>query len=279
MGADASISFKPQVRITGVFKGADVLQSLLDSKQYILLPTVDVYLGMELGILNLDFMEQMRAQLPEAEFIRQFLCRNLASQNHIWERHIRKAKAVGLAAGLSIADALPGERYRRRGLITFGYDHLGHGESLNASKSALVVSEQIGNFVTFPFVRTWPAGTDDRVIENDLLGYWAYFMPDYACGDAYGIGMLTTLNDRLYANNLTHIDRRTFGDGQSTASTWVEWPFAPIRFEGMVKHSMACALRAVFHNGQSALPYFDEFDTTNYGEWISFVRQLGNIQK
>lgn len=63
MGADKGISFKPQIRVTGVFKGADVLQKLIDSKQYHLLSIVNVYLGMEMGILNQAFMLEMRVQL------------------------------------------------------------------------------------------------------------------------------------------------------------------------------------------------------------------------
>lgn len=299
MGVDKAVSFKPQIRVTGVFKGADVIQSLLDSKQYHLLPVINVYLGMEMGILNQAFMQEMRAQLPEGEFIRQFLCKNVSAQNHIWEKYIRKAMSVGLQAGLSIADPLPGQKYKKRGLISLGYDHTGHGESLNASKSAAVVTEQIGNFVTFPFVKSWPAGTDDKVIEMDLLGIWKYFDPDYAMGDAYGVGMLTSLNDRLFANGLTDIDRRAIGNGDSTATTWSQWPFAPIRFEGMVKHSMAMALRAAFHNGQAAIPYFDDSrdiaeakaaanvvwmpdgisnSLNGPEEWVSFVRQLANIK-
>jgi hypothetical protein len=43
-------------------------------------------------------------------------------------------------------------RYKRRGLISFGYDHTGHGEKPEASRSALVVCEQMGNWLTFPFV-------------------------------------------------------------------------------------------------------------------------------
>jgi hypothetical protein len=299
MGVEKEVSFRPQIRVTGVYKGADVIQSLIDSKQYHLLPVLNVYLGIEMGILHKNFMLEMRAQLPEGEFIRQFLCRNVSAQNHIWEKYIRLAKAVGLKAGLEIAEPMPGMKYKKRGLISFGYDHTGHGENPTASKSALVVCEQIGNFVTFPFVKTWPAGTDDKVIENDLLGFWAYFRPDYAMGDAYGVGMLTSLNDRLYANGLTDIDRRTIGEGQSTATTWTEWPFAPIRFEGMTKHSMASALRSAFHNGQAAIPYFDD-DRDVLGakepanvvwvpdsvwqegkaseDWATFVRQLGNIK-
>jgi hypothetical protein len=294
LGVSKDVSFKPQIRVTGVFKGADVVQSLIDSKQYHLLPIVNVYLGMEMGILNEAFMLEMRAQLPEGEFIRQFLCKNVAAQNHIWEKHIRTALHVGLQARLEIADPLPGARYKKRGIVTFGYDHSGHGESVTASKSALVVCEQIGNFATFPFVKTWPAGTDDKVVEMDLMGFWQYFRPDYAMGDAYGLGMLTSLNDRLFRNGLTDIDRQTIADGQSTASTWSQWAFAPIRFEGMTKHSMATALRAAFHNGQAAIPYFDDKTVgeaspnvvwvpdeawkKGSADWIAFVRQLGNIK-
>lgn len=299
MGAAKDITFKPQIRVTGVFKGADVIQQLIDSKQYHLLPIVNVYLGMEMGILNEAFMLEMRAQLPDGEFIRQFLCKNVSAQNHIWEKYIRKAMSVGLQAKLEIAEPMPGMRYKKRGLISFGYDHSGHGESLHASKSALVVCEQIGNFVTFPFVKTWPAGTDDKVVQRDLRGFWEYFRPDYAMGDAYGVGMLTALNDELFAHGLTDIDRRTIGDGDSTATTWQHWPFAPIRFEGMTKHSMATALRAAFHNGQAAIPYFDDSrdiveakETANViwlpgttaealsgpPDWVAFVRQIGNIK-
>jgi len=299
LGVRRDASFKPQIRITGVFKGADTLQHMIDSGQYHLLPTVNVYLGIELGIINEAFMLDMRAQLPEGEYIRQFLCRNVSSQNHIWERYIRLAMAVGLKAGLAAAGPLPGVKYKKRGLLSFGYDHLGHGESLHASKSCLVVAEQIGGFTFFAYVRYWPAGTDEKIIEADLVGLWEYFNPDYAIGDAYGIGLLTSVNDKLFARGLTQIDRRTIGEGQSTATTWQEWAFAPIRFEGMTKHSMASALRSIFHNAQAAIPFIDDgadalkADTgrkvllvppslagldPDASAWTLFIRQLNNIR-
>lgn len=272
------IKIEPEIRISGVFKGADVLQGLINSGKYHVLPTVDVYMGQELGIISPDWVDAMRAQQTSSEWMRQFLCLNIAATNWIWEKHIQKAKAVGLAAGLEIAEPLPGKRYKRRGLIAFGYDHLGHGESLHASRSALVVSELIGNFVTFPRVRTWPAGTDEKQIERDLLAEWEYFKPDYAMGDAYGIGLMTSVNDALYRLGLVEVDRMTIGDGQSTQSTWTQWAFAPIRFMGMTKHAMASALRSVFHNGRAAMPYFDE-DDTGCTDWRDFVRHLGNIKE
>jgi len=268
---------QPQIRVSGVFKGADVLASLMKSGQYHTLPIVDVYLGKALGIIGARWADEMRAQNSEGEWIRQFLCRNVSAQNWIWERHIRRAMAVGLAAGLMPSGPLPGARYKRRGLIAFGYDHTGHGENPAASKSALVVSEQIGSYLTFPYARCWGAGTDDKVVERDLAGLWDYFRPDYAIGDAYGVGMLTSLNDRLFAEGLSEVDRRTVGDGQSTASTWRDWAFAPMRFEGQTKHSMASVLRTAFHNGQAALPIFDEDDPEAL-VWRAFVQQLGNIK-
>lgn len=278
LGAARDASFKPSVRISGVFKGADTLARMIASGEYHVLPVVNVYLGIQLGILNEAQVLSLREQLPAMEWIRQYLCKNMAATNHIHEAWVRRALTVGLKARLQAAGPLPGERYRKRGLITFGYDHTGHGESPTASKSTLVVTEQIGSFCTFPYVRSWPAGTDDKVIEMDLFGLWDYFRPDGAIGDAYGVGMLTSLNDRLFAHGLTEIDRRTIGDGQSTGSTWQHWPFAPLRFEGMTKHSMATTLRSIFNNGQAAMPFFDTEDPATPADWLAFVRQLGNIK-
>lgn len=298
MGAPRDASFKPSVRISGVFKGADTLQRLIKTGEYHTLPVVDVYLGIELGILNKDFVLSLREQMTREEWIRQYLCKNVAASNFITERQVRAALMFGLRARLGIAEPMPGGRYKKRGLLAFGYDHTGHGESPTASKSTLVVTEQLGNFTTFPFVYSWPPGTDDKRIEMDLYGFWDYFRPDHAIGDAYGVGMLTSLNDRLYAGGLTDIDRRTIADGDSTASAWGQWPFAPLRFEGMTKHSMAGALRAVFANGRAAIPFFsDDADdllknvgnnvillspamaaTKGIENWISFVRQLPNMK-
>lgn len=280
LGAPEGTVFKPQIRITGVFKGADTLAGLIASGAYHVLPVVNVYLALELGILDEGYIAQKRGEMPSGEYIRQYLCKNVQAQNHIWDKYIRLAMSIGIQARLAAAGPLPGERYKKRGLISFGYDHTGHGESLSASKSALVVCEQLGNFTFFPFVKSWPAGTDDNVIRRDLVEFWRYFRPDYAMGDAYGVGMLTSVNDDLYAQGLIEVDRRAIGNGDSNATTWVEWAFAPIRFEGMTKHSMASALRSALHNRAAAIAPFDEDGASDEDrEWQCFIRQLGNIKQ
>lgn len=278
MGASKESTNDPKIRITGVFKGADTLADMVERGTYKVLPTVDAYLGMEMGILQEAFVAEMRDALPAEEYIRQMLCKNVTNKNFIWQSFIQLALQVGLKARLELAGPLPGAQYRKRGLIGVGYDAAGHGEDPQASKHAFVVAEQVGNFVTFPFVRVWPAATDDQVVKRDLIGYWEYFKPEYAIGDAFAVGMLTQLNDELYAKGLTTIDRRTIGDGDSTASTWPEWAFSPMRFEGHVKHSMASALRGAFHAKQAAIPYVNTMHLAPDEEDMGlFVRQLANI--
>jgi hypothetical protein len=316
LGAAADSSNEPEIRITGVFKGADTLTDLLSSGKYHALgcfhgdrakqeiqriidqgeldpdsidlqsytypvPVANAVNGVALGLLNQQYMENMKAQLTADEYTRQLLCLNTASRNLIWELYVRRALQVGLMAKLEIIEPMPGLRHSKRGLIGFGYDAGGHGENPKSSKHALVVIEQIGNYITFPFCKTWSPGADDQVVKRDLIGFWEYFQPDTAFGDAYGVGMLTQLCDELYAEGHTAIDRRTIGDGNSTASTWPEWPFSPIRFEGMVKHNMATALRGCFHNGQAAIPYLDDREDTLLDPTLQDMRllerQLPNI--
>lgn len=279
LGVDPKLqTFKPSIRISGVFKGADVLQSLIATGEYHVLPAVDVHLGVQMGMVDARWAESMRLQLPADEYLRQFLCMNVKAKNWIWEEHIRRASALGLEAGIERAVPMPGMRYKRRGLLSFGYDHTGHGEDPSASKSALVVCEQIGNWMTFPFVYLWHAGVSDTAVMNDLIAFWDYFRPDYAIGDAYGVGMMTACNDALYRKGLTAVNRETINDGDSNATSWNQWAFAPMRFEGMVKHVMASALREGFHHNRAAFPYVDQASEHEPPEWVSFCRQLANMR-
>lgn len=314
LGASKESKNKPQIRITGVYKGADTLTELLDGGSYHVLaayrgkaalnvlqqminegwlnpdcvdlenysypiPILHAVNGMKLGLLNEGFIKDIKTQLSDDEFTRQLLCINTSSRNLIWEIYLRRSLQVGLEAGLELAQPLPGEQYKKRGLISFGYDHSGHGENPSSSKYAFVVIEQLGNFRVPFFVKTWPPGTDETIVQRDLVGFWRYFNPDVAHGDAFGIGMLTTLNDDLYRLGLTTTNRLAINDGESTASTWGEWAFAPMRFEGMIKHQMATSVRSGFHNGQVALPYIDDknLDDLETEDYRTLLRQLLNI--
>ena len=279
-GAAADALNAPRIRITGVYKGADTLAEMVASGGYEILPTINAYLGRDMNILQAEFIDRMQKEMAPDEYIRQLLCINVSAKNLIWEKHVREAMTLGLAIGLDLAEPMPLATYKKRGLVSFGYDAAGHGENPNASRHALVVVEQLGESYCFIYARQWPAGADDAQVKNDLRALWRYFRPDTANGDAYGVGMLAILNDELFAEGLTTVDRRAIGGGESTASTWAEWAFSPIRFEGMVKHSMAKALRQVFANHAAVVPMIETGDDTlsdTEADLAALVRQLPNI--
>ncbi|MFP4162129.1 MAG: hypothetical protein ACLFSK_09155, partial [Ectothiorhodospira sp.] len=212
LGADASSKNDPQVRITGVYKGADTLTDLIDSGEYRVVgafhedrareevlrmislgyidpnavdvetysypvPIANAVNAMDLGLLNREFMESMRLQLSPDEFTRQLLCVNTSSRNLVWERWLRWAIQLGVKVGQRPVPPEPGERYKKRGLIAFGYDASGHGEDPQASRHAFVVVEDLGGWACVIWCRTWPPGTDEGTVKRDLITYWRYYQP------------------------------------------------------------------------------------------------------
>lgn len=316
LGANKESKNKPQVRITGVYKGADTLVELISSGKYFVIgafhgaraqaevqrlldegwlapaqvgkaehykfpvPIGHAVNGMAMGLLNQKFLLDMRSQLGDDEFARQLLCINTSSRNLIWEEWLQRAVQLGVRAQLDPVQPMPSAKYKKRGLVSMGYDHTGHGEKPESSRSAVVFVEHLAGFVVPLFAKTWPPGTDESVIRRDLFAFWRYFNPDRAMGDAYGVGLIGNVNDDLYAEGLVGLDRRTL---ESTASTWGEWPFAPIRFEGMTKHAMAVSLASSFSGGRVALPYVNHIQKGEAGfaeveDLQQLYRQLVNIE-
>jgi len=315
LGAAKESKNSAQIRITGVFKGADTLTDLMETGTYHALacfrgqraideikmmidqgylnrdsvdlanykypvPILNSVNAIALELLNKNTITDIAAGLSEDEVARQLLCINTSSKNLVWEIYMRKAMQMAIKAGIEIVEPIPGQQYKKRGLISFGYDHSGHGENIESSRSAFVASEEISGFSCRIFAKTWPPGTDEKIIKNDLIAFWRFFRPDVAHGDAYGIGLLTTLNDDLFNEGLTTINRHTIGDGQSTATNWGQWAFAPLRFEGMVKHSMAQAVRSSYHDKKAVVPYLDDIegDDPAVSDMRLLVKQTLNIK-
>ena len=297
LGASKESVNDPRIAITGVFKGADTLVQLLNDGEYKAIgaltgkpaadmirryiadgwitpgkvnpdeykhpvPVGNAMIGMEMGLINREIIMAMRDQLGEDEFTRQLLCVNTSSRNLIWESWVQRAIQLGVKTNLEPEVPMPNMTYKKRGKVSLGYDHTGHGEKPESSKSALVITENLSGFAVPLFAKQWPMGTDESTIKWDIVSIWRYFMPDAAQGDAFGVGLIGEVNDILYREGLISIDRKAF---ETTASNWHEWAFAPIRFEGMVKHSMAVSLAGAFSGGRFVFPYVgdtDEFDET-----------------
>lgn len=309
LGASKSARNDPRIAITGVFKGADTLVQLLNDGEYHAIgalhgqaaqdmitrfinegwitpgkvkpadykfpvPIGNAVIGMGMGLINKEIVTSMRDQLGEDEFTRQLLCVNTSSRNLIWESWLQRAIQLGVNVQLDPVIPMPGKTYRKRGKVALGYDHTGHGEQLDSSRSAVVILENLSGFTAPIFAKTWHAGTDESVIKRELVSIWRYFMPDDAEGDSFGVGLIGDVNDVLFKEGLISVDRRAF---ESTASNWHEWAFAPLRFDGMVKHSMAVSLAGAFSGGRWVFPYVGhiEEDHSEYED----VKALQVLQK
>ena len=283
LGADANAVNDPMIRVTGVFKGSDTLESLIDSGEYHMLPLVNVHLGVEMGILQPEFAKKMQKELPREEYIRQLLCKRIAGSGFIRYKKWRAAVAAGLQARLKPAQPLPGGRYRKRGNLVLGMDAAGHGERPEASRWVVTIGEQLGNFVCPIYVKYWSSTADDPEVARDIAAIWEYFRPDYGMGDAFGVAVIAQVNDLLYQRGIIDINRHDFGE--SSASTWPNWAFSPVQFQGMQKHQMATMTRNIIHNGRMALPYIPEIEKTDGEElksedledWQRFHKQVNNI--
>lgn len=288
---------RPQVRASGVIKGSGIRKEFLDRGFFpITQPDYphgkiigDVHVGIALGILNEEWIKKQATLMSPNDYTRQMLCREIETDSVILEKWVRRAMQTGDAINQrggtgwgTIATPMPNAEYKKRGIVAFGYDHLGHGDTKTSSRSALVVAELVGEHVFFPFVKSWNSWEDETAIMHDLVALWRYFKPDEALGDALGVGMLTALNDRLYQEHLTQIDRRLIGEGKSTATTWTEWAFSPIRFQGEVKHKMAQSMRFLFQQSFAVIPYFDDKDLNEDSDPVildfkRFTNQLTNV--
>lgn len=286
LGADASAQNDPAIRVTGVFKGGETVEQLLDEGKYKLLPTVDMYLGIELGIVQADFFESMRHALSPADFCRQLLCERVKDGGFILRKSIRACIGKGLEANLKLHEPVPGMKYRPMGRVCLGYDASGHGENAASSKHACVVTEYVEGHMIPIYCRTWPPGTDESIVANDLVSIWRYFMPSNAMGDAFGVTMIGQVNDQLFKEGLIDLDRHAIGE--STASQWGHWVFSPLRFEGMTKHQMATAVSTTINGRAWALPYVPEieegdqsYDTRQIksGEGMHYKAQAAHKQK
>jgi hypothetical protein len=260
LGADANAKNDPTIRVTGVFKGGETVEQLLDEGKYILLPKVDMHLGIAMGIVQAEFFESMRSALSPADFCRQLLCERVADGGFILRKRIRACIGNGLEANLELQEPIPGGRYHAMGDVKFGYDASGHGESGSSSKHALVVTEKVGGHLIPIFVKTWSPGTDETVVARDIVSFWRYFRPSGGIGDAFGVTMIGMVNDMLFVEGIIGIDRHSIGGGDSTASQWPNWVFSPIRFEGMVKHQMAEAVALSINAKAWAFPYVRELE-------------------
>lgn len=269
---------EPSIRVTGVYKGLDTLHEMVTGGEYFVLPTIDVHMGMAMGIVDAETIKTIREGLSTDEVKRQLLCLPTEAMNFIWERYIRHGMKLGLQSELTPMPPVPGQQYKKRGLVSLGFDKGAYGESDTASWNCCAVIENWDGVIIPLYVRYWPPTERDEVIKSDLVSIWKYFMPDVAHGDALGATLIGEVNDELWKQRLVQTNRQE--TLESSATAWDLWAFKPTRMEGMVKHLMFTATQNTIHGERFIMPMLDETNRREpeYASMHRMTQQLLNIK-
>lgn len=271
------------VRITGVFKGAGLIDKFIDDKSYYTLPAIDVWTGVAMGIINQEAVETDMDGMNDDQISRSLLCIRTSNKNFFHEKYVHRMMVRGNMKNLKIVEPVPGEIYEPRSpdsAIGIGYDAGGHGESDHPSRHACTVHEYHQGVSHYLYGREWDATADKSQVIADMVDIWAYFRPNekLAYGDAYGVATISDICDALWDLRLVKINRRDFPG--SSASTWEKWPFKPVRMEGFLKHAAFTYAQQEIHGGRVFAPLVDEDNRKDpeYATLERYTEQLKNIK-
>lgn len=245
------------VRITGVYKGAGLLEKFANDPNYFLLPTIDVWTGVAMGIIDEEAVRTDMGGMTDDMILRSFLCRPTSARNFFHERHLRRMMVRGNMWNLEPVIPVPGAIYEKRApnsvLAMFG-DAGGHGEGDHPSRYTATVFEYHDNSVYWLYGRDWEATTAKEIIVRDMVDLWDYFRPEEKLSyyDAFGAAIVSDICDVLYDRRLVRINRRDFAG--SSNSAWVNWPFIPVRMDGFMKHAAYTYAQSWVHGGRVFAP-------------------------
>lgn len=203
---------------------------------------MDMYMGIELGVLNVESVRGIRGQFTQEEWLRLMHLIYVESQNYIWESKLHKSQMVGQKWGLQAVEPRRGHKYKRAPgeQVGFGIDMGAQGSGDDASDYSLQVGSRKGRYRKWLYGQTWPPTTDPSTLISDWSDIWDYFMPDGGFGDALEANLLAQFNTELYKRGLVNYDWTLFGD--NSAAAWKEWAsvglMAPYRNHGIHKHEM-----------------------------------------
>ena len=239
---------------------------------------MDMYLALELGILDIEAIRAARGMYTQEEWLRLMLLIYVESKNYIWESKLHKSQMVGQKWDLRAALPKRGKRYVKSGQIAFGIDMGAQGSGDDASDFSLQVIEGSGRYRRWLYGETWAPTTDPSTLITDWADIWEYFMPDGGYGDALDANLIAQFNTELYKRGLVEYDWTLFGD--NSAHAWKEWAevglMTPLRNHGIEKHNMYTSFKTCIDN--VSLLGEDNY-TGNVLVFPPFMRQEGKHWK
>lgn len=265
-----------RIRITGVIQGKENLYNLEDDENYHVLPKIDIYDGLALGVIDEAYVKPLRDAYTDDQWLRNCCVRYVESRNFFWSTYLRKMQKSGNKMNLMPVVPVHGGRYESAGTVALSLDMGAQGGSETASKYSLQVVERIGLYKRWLYGEEFEPTINPKTLIDRVLAIWDFFRPVGGHGDAFDANLIANINDALYAEGLIGYNRQK-EHAENKSENWKFWTLQPIRFAGSVKHLMFKGLQDSIHQELFFTPLIIK-DDPQYDNLAKLVRQLENIR-
>lgn len=237
------------------------------------LPKLDCYDGIELGIIPHNDILFHRSQATPAQFARTYLVLYTESTDYFPTRDLNACftpEFFPQSPGLGVS-------YPCEGDVTFGMDFEGRGETEYSSHTAITFVEQYSpGMYRWLYSKQWPTCYSPKNLVEEVVELCKYFKPKSGLGDAYDVTMIYNINKALFKARLTRINVDNYSNSSGT-NGWEAWFFSPIRFIGNNKHHMFKKTQNVILSGRFKAPIIIS-EHPGYIHLDKLFSQLENIQ-
>lgn len=277
---------------TGTIKGKGNIwkcENDPDMKEVIhVLPKIDCYVGIELGIISEKYIRQMRKVLTKAQFQRMFLVEYTESNNFYKTRDLNACSTFAIVP-LPIRVGQTFERPNLNMKIGLGFDSAGKSalatrdndgrkskRATRANYAVSVVAEIKPNIYQLLYCKEWDKTTKSSAVERELYDIWNYFRPDKGYGDAYNSDLIIRVNKMLYKNGIIKQNPDKFNDGPGLKG-WDGMTFSPFRFDGPTKHNLHLTSQKIIEDRRIFFPKVIA-DSPRYAYLDILMKQFENVR-
>lgn len=266
-----------QVIVTATIKGQGNLYAFEHPNEdtpphlrYKTAPVFDCWDGIEMGVMNEDYIEAQRGVMTVEQFARTYLCLYTESHNFFPTRFLNRCFALELnGQPLRFIEPDRTGRYRPHGTVVVGIDYAGQGSDPDgySSNTCVTFLDVVSpDLMAIIYCEEFDSMTPPQEIRARMRTLLRYFWPrrgvadaydttltHLLCKDAWDLGLTKGLNKDGGGGNP---ERYEHGEGKEG---WESWFIMPVRFSGPRKHKMYMRCqRAVYERGLLIPPVIED---------------------
>ncbi|MFQ5737355.1 MAG: hypothetical protein ACE5GY_10935, partial [Thermodesulfobacteriota bacterium] len=191
-----------RIRLTGVIQGKENLYNIESDPNFRSTMKIDIYDALALGVIDEAFVDLLRSNLTDDQWLRIALVKYVESRNFFWSVHLRAMQKAGARMLLTPVAPEPGGRYESSGTVAFALDMGAQGDNKISSTYSLQVVERVGAYKRWLYGEEFSPTMDPGKLRRRITALWAFFRPVGGFGDAFDANLIAQVNDDLYADGL-----------------------------------------------------------------------------